>query len=332
MLKPDYKITLGNTVLSREMLGPLVTLQVKRCKNGAPDEACIFMGRAPAVSASEGDDVTVELGWEDGAETVFTGFVESVEDGVAEAEIVCLGGLAKMARARSDRAFVNQNAGQVVKALADDAGVDTETVEDGIDLPVYLADSAQSFYSHAAALRRRCGFDLYTNEEGKLVFARFATASADLTFRYGEQIIGASVERGASLESVLVVPESPASSSGADTASWFVKDPSPHQMSAGSGAVGLLLSDALLRTKDAADAAAGARLYFSRRDAVSGRVELMGNAGVKLGQAVALEGVPDEGVDGLYQVMSVRHRLDRRRGFRTTVGLGGMPSGFGGLL
>jgi hypothetical protein len=333
MLKPDYKITLGNTVLSRDMLGPLVTLQVKRCKNGAADEACVFVGRVPAVSASKGDEVTVELGWEDGAETVFTGAVEAVADGVAETEIVCLSGMVKLARARGDRAFVNQSAGKVVKALADDAGVETETIEDGIDLPVYFADSTHSFYSHAAVLRRRCGFDLYINEEGKLVFARFAASVADHTFRYGEQIIDAAVEKGTPLESVLVIPESPASSSGADTASWIVKDPASHQVTAGSGAVGLILSDALLKTKDAADTAANARLSFSQRDAVFGHVELMGYPAVKLGQAVALKGVPDEGVDGTYQVMSVRHRLDRRNGFRTTVGLGGMPSsGLGGLL
>jgi phage protein D len=122
-----------------------------------------------------------------------------------------------------------------------------------------------------------------------------------------------------------MVPESPASTLGDDTASWLIKDPSPHQGAAGSGPIALPLNDPLLRTKDAADTAAGARLYFSQRDAVTGRVELMGNPKVKLGDAVALEGVPKAGVDGTYQVMAVRHCLEKKRGFRTLVALGGIP-------
>ena len=218
--------------------------------------------------------------------------------------------------------------------MASEAEVETATVEDGIDLPVYLADSGSSFYDHAEGLARRNGFDLYTDEEGALVFARFAVTSADHTFRYGEQIIDVSVERGSPLEGASVVPESPASSLGGDTASWFVKDPSPHRADAGGGAARLILSDPLLKTKEAATSTADALLYFSQRAAVSGHVSVMGYAKVKLGEAVALEGVPDAGVDGLYQVMSVSHRLDRRQGFRTVVGLGGMSSSgiLGGLL
>lgn len=330
MLKPGYNIKLDQDTLSSDGLGALVALDVRCCKNGAADEAVIALGRVPSINPAEGAEVSIELGWDGDVETVFTGTVEAVESGIGGMEIVCLGNEMKMVRARSDRAFVNQNAGQVVKALADDAGVTTDTVEDGIDLPFYMADSSMTFYDHALGLARRCGFDLYTTPEGKLIFASFAVLLADHTYRYGAEILDASIEQGTPLDSVGVVPESPASSSGADTASWFVKDPSPHQVLAGSGAATLLLSDVLLRTKEAADTAAKAGLSFSQRDAVFGHVELMGSPDLKLGEAVELTSVPDEGVDGLYQVMSVRHRLDRRRGFRTVAGLGGMPSG--GLL
>lgn len=325
MLRPSYSIGLDQDTLSSDTLGPLSALEVRRCKNGGADEAVISLGRVPAVNPEEGDAVTIELGWDGEMELVFTGVVEAVDWGIGRMEVACVGSQMKLMRARADRAFVSQAAGQVVTALAADAGVETETVEDGIDLPVYLVDSARSSYDHCLGLARRCGFDLYTTEEEKLVFAQFAVTSADHTFRYGEQIIGASVEKGIALDEVSIVPESPASSSGDETASWFIKDPSPHAGKAGGGPATLLLSDPLLRTKEAADRAANARLYLSQRGAVLGCVELMGSPKVRLGEAVALEGVPDAGVDGLYQVMTVRHCLDRRRGFRTFVALGGIP-------
>lgn len=325
MLRPSYSINLDNNTFSSDSLGPLVALEVRRCKNGGADEAILSLGRVPALDPAEGGDVTIELGWDGDTELVFTGVVEAVDRGIGRMEVLCLGQQMKPMRARGDRAFVNQSAGQVVEALASEVGVETETIEDGIDLPVYLVDSSRAFYDHCLGLARRCGFDLYTTEEGKLVFSQFAVTSADDTFRYGEQIVNASVEKGVPLEGVTMVPESPASSSGDETASWLIKDSSPHKGEVGGGAATLLVSDPLLRAKEAADTAANARLYLSRRDAVVGHVELMGSPEIRLGEALALEGVPDAGVDGLYQVMAVRHCLDRRRGFRTYVTLGGMP-------
>jgi hypothetical protein len=104
-----------------------------------------------------------------------------------------------------------------------------------------------------------------------------------------------------------------------------VKTSSAHEGTAGGGDLTLLFSDSVLRTRDAAISAAKARLYFSRRDAVSGDVALMGTPEIDLGETVSLERVPTAGVDGLYQVMAVSHILDTRRGFLTTVSVGGMP-------
>jgi hypothetical protein len=57
----------------------------------------------------------------------------------------------------------------------------------------------------------------------------------------------------------------------------------------------------------------------------------MGNPDVTLGQAVALDGMPEDAWNDTYQVLAVRHALDGRRGFRTHVALGGMPDAGGGL-
>ncbi|HXB21075.1 MAG TPA: hypothetical protein VNV88_06830 [Candidatus Solibacter sp.] len=324
MLRPSYKITLGATTISSKALGPLRALEVRRDKRGTADEATIDFGTSVPVDFAEGDPVSIELGWDGTTSVVFSGTVSGVEQGISRLAAHCTGAQMKLMSVRSDQVFVSRNAGQVVTALAGKAGVSTDTIEDGIDLPVYFVDSARSLFTHCIGLAGLCGFDLYATPEGKLVFSSLSTTTADHTFRYGAEIVAATVERSAPLDGVTAVPESPASSAGDDKASWLVKDSSAHEGAAGGGDATLLFGDPVLRTRDAAESAAKARLQFSRRAAVSGTVELVGTANVDLGETAALKGVPASGIDGLYQVMAVTHRIDTRRGFRTLISLGGM--------
>ncbi len=330
MLKPTYTISLGGFTLASDHLAPLVALSVERAKNAGADWATVTIGRAQAVSVSQGDPATVSLGWDGDTTLVFTGEVEAVTQQVTRITVTCAGSQIKLVRARSDQAFASQSAGQVVSALAGDAGVDTDTVEDGVDLPAYHVDSARRAWDHCLGLARRCGFDCYANADGMLVFARFASTSPDKTFRYGAEVLSASLQRWRPDDGVAVVPESPASGQGDDASAWLVKDPSPYRGEAG-GTATLVVSDPLLRTKDAAEASAAGRVAFRQRETVTGDVELVGTPDVTLGQAVALSGMPDDAWNDTYQVIAVRHVLDGRRGFRTHVGIGGMPDAGGGL-
>jgi phage protein D len=331
VLKPTYAVTLGPFRLGSDHLAPLIALRVDRAKNAGADWATVTIGRAQAVPVSAGDPATVELGWDGDTTPVFTGQVEAITQEVAGTTVTAAGSQMKLIRARSDRTFTGQPAGQVVSALAGDAGVDTDTVEDGIELPAYHVDSARRAWEHCLGLARRCGFDCYANADGTLVFAPFTMLVADKTFRYAAEVLSASLQRWRPGGGVTVVPESPASGQGDDTSAWLVKDPSPYQGQAGDTAT-LILSDPLLRSKDAADAAAAGLVAFAQRQVVTGDVEVMGNPDVTLGQAIALSGMPDDSWNDTYQVVAVRHILDGRRGFRTQVSLGGMPGGLPGEL
>ncbi len=179
---------------------------------------------------------------------------------------------------------MQQTAGGVVSALASDAGVDVASAEDGIDLPLYVADAGRSHHAHCLRLARWCGFDLYEDETGALAFGPYTRTSADHTFRYGADVLAAALEFTAVEAATTVVPESPASSQGDETAAWIVKDPSSH--AGGDGPV--LVSESALRTKEAADTAAQAGLARAARAALQGTVEVTGAPQVALGDAVAL--------------------------------------------
>jgi phage protein D len=319
MLRPTYTVSLGSTTLSSEQLEPLAALVVERAQDGGADGAVLTLGERSELAAAEGDAVTVELGWDGDTTLVFTGAVDIVERRIHGLEITCSGGRALLARTRADATYVGQTAGQVVTALAGEAGVDTGDVQDGVKLPVYVADSGRSHHAHCLRLARWCGFGLYCDAAGALVFAPFTAATPDRTFRYGADLLSASAQRSTPCGEATVVPESPASAQGDETASWLVKDPSPNV--GGTGAA--ILCEPALRTKDAAATAAQALADRAARATVSGRIELAGIPHVALGTAVALEDMPDADLNATYEVRALRHVLDRQRGFRTQLVLGG---------
>jgi phage protein D len=321
MLRPTYAVSLGGRVLSSAALEPLVSLEVSTTLRDPADCVVVRLREVPDVLPDEGAEVTVVLGWDGDDELVFTGTVASVERGLAAVTVVCLGNTAALMRARGDEAFLNQSAGRVVRALASESGVPTGVVKDGIDLPVYLVDSASSHFDHCSRLARRSGFDLYTTVGGELTFAEFAVFFADHTFRYGADLLGLRLERAPAPLGAKVVPESPSSKAGDDTTSWLSRDSEPFTASAG-GEPATLLADPLLRSKEAADSTAASLTRLRARDATTGEVALIGSPAVALGDAISFEGVPG-GAGGVYQVTAVRHRLDRQRGFRTDVSFGG---------
>ena len=272
-------------------------------------------------SALQGDPATVELGWDGSTSLVFTGTVSAVERRLDGLRVDCTGAHAALTLARGGTTYVQQTAGGVVSALAQDAGVDVASAEDGIDLPLYVADAGRSHHAHCLRLARWCGFDLYEDGSGALAFGPFTRTSADHTFRYGADVLAVALQATAQEPATTVIPESPASSQGDETASWLVKDPSAH--AGGGGPV--VVSESALRTKEAADTAAQAGVARAQRAALQGTVEVTGAPQVALGDAVALEAMPDDALNVTYQVLGLRHVLDRRRGFRTRLSLGVAP-------
>lgn len=324
-LRPAYVVDLPSGRLAFDELGPLVRLEVRRAKNAGADVATVALGRRPGVEVSLDDEVTVELGWGEATSIVFTGNVQRVDRGLERLEFTAAGVQTALMRAHPSRNFVEQTAGQVVSALASDAGVDVEA-EDGIDLPRYVCDPALSAYEHCQRLAECCGFDLYATAEGLLVFGAFdPNPFGDHAYRYAAELLSAGIEREEPFDSVTVVAESPASGAGADAASWLVKDSSAYAGQAGAGPVSLLRADPVLRTKEAGVRAARGWLERGRRGAVRGSVELMGDPEVALGDTVGLREVPDDQANGVYEVTALRHVLGPGTGFRTFLALGGMP-------
>lgn len=250
---------------------------------------------------------------------VMKGIVVTAEPGLTTARIVGHSAAQTLLRTFVNQTYESKTSGAIVNDLADQAGVEVETAEEGTNFPAYVIDGRRSAYHHLRALADLCGFDLYINPEGKLVFEKFVGGKMVHVFEFTKHIVQLDVQHSPRAGQVEAWGESPTGSQGDDAWAWLTKDFSGSKGTAGSGNL-LLLERSALRTSAAARSAADALLTTLQRQALRGRLMTTGRPQVKLGDAIQLRGMPDETLNANFQVRSVTHRITKRDGFTTTIG------------
>ena len=315
----------------------LVALAVDAAAAPSVDVAELWIAAdSEAPSVAVGDALAVSLGYEDegGPAAAFTGTVETVRRAVAGATRVTLANAgALLSRARVNQSYTQQSAGDIVSDLAGRVGVDTGTVESGIDLPFFVIDDHRSVYAHMTALARRCGYLLTVGADGTLGFAPPAGGAAVQTFTYGVDLLAFELsERTAALGAISAVGEGAAGSEGQDAWSWLVQDASGASGSAGSGDPERLRVDRALRSAASAQAVAGAVADAAARERSGGRLLVPGAAAVAVGSTIAVADAPAGPLNGDWLVLGVRHRFDKQAGFRTVLEVAGAGGGAAGAL
>ncbi|HEV7898302.1 MAG TPA: hypothetical protein VGP31_10715 [Planosporangium sp.] len=325
MRTPAYKLTLGRKVVDTTddpQASTVVSLTVSLDMETPSDDLTLVLGRVDGVDPTAGDALTVELGYADDGSLirVLTGTVADTEPGLLTRRVTGFSGAASLLRSTAERSYDSATtAGRIVRDLAGLAGVDVSTADDGITFPAYVVDGRRSLHRHLLDLAALCGFDLYLGADGKLVFQRYTGGSTVHVLEYAKDVLALDIQRTQpSADVVEAFGEGPSSGSG-NAWAWLTKDFSASKGSAGSGTTRLLLERSALRTRDAALAAAEGALATARHRATRGRLRSVGRPEVKLGDGLRLRGVPDDSLNGAYQVRAVTHRITKRAGFTTTV-------------
>ncbi|MDQ2743072.1 MAG: hypothetical protein M3Z66_12365 [Chloroflexota bacterium] len=332
-LTPAYKLTLGKKVIDttdKPQASTVVNLTVRLDLAAPADSTVLILGNVGSFKPAEGDDATVELGYADdgGLTQVMKGSVVSVEPSLPTTRVVIYSGVSSLLRASLEQTYESKTAGAMVSDLAGAAGVDVATAEDGITFPAYVVDGRRNLYQHMHDLAELCGFDLYLNPDGAIVFKRFAGGETVHVLEYAKQILHLDIVRAPSLAaSVEVWGESPTGKEGDDAWAWLTSDFSGSKGTAGSGTPLFLLERPALRTKDAAQSAATAAFTAIGSRAVRGRLETTGLPAVLLGDAVRLSGLPDSSLNTSFQVRDITHHISKARGFTSTIGFNTIASG-----
>ncbi len=350
MLKPAYKLTIGRK--ANNTSGPLgaissaasgllggggkvidttdepqastvVDLAVALDMDAPADSFSLVMGQVGSFRLDRDGEITIELGYADDDELtqVMIGGIVSVEPGLTTSRVIGHSAAETLLHTFVDQTYESKTAAQIARDLADQAGVEVATADDGIIFPAYVVDGRRSVYRHMRDLAALCGFDLYLDADNELVFERFGGGNTVHVFEYAKHII--------ELEQLQTTPqagqveawgESPGGGQAEEAWAWLTKDFDSSKGTAGSGGPTLLLERPALRTGNAARTAAGAAHTDIQRRAIRGRLLIIGRPGVKLGDAVRLRDVPEEPLNDTFQVRSVTHRLTKQGGFTSTIG------------
>jgi len=315
MMKPTYQIDVGSETFGMNNGDKVISIHVIRSV-GLPTDSCeVFLVGDEDYSFEKDNDVKIKLGYGDELVSVFSGFVDEIEYGTSMVRLTALGPALGLLRLRINRVYLSQSAGKIVQDLAQEAGVTVAEASDGINLPTYVVDDTASAYEHILRLAERCNFVVYIADDDKLMFKEW-NGSEKHSLEYGKDLI-----RFEELDfvplyvSTRVYGESPASVKGAETSHWLTKQEIKSE--AGSGDV-LSIADAAIRDTETADTVAKAKLEKLKYTFAT-VVETVGNPDIKVGNNIALEGMPNSAVEGELEVRGVEHYLSKIKGFTTKI-------------
>jgi hypothetical protein len=299
-----------------------VDIHVTQDLDTPSDSFTFVMGNVGSFKPARDDETKIELGYEDngGFKQVIKGKVVTVEPNLTTTRVAGFSGADALLRTFVNQTYESKTAGAIVRDLAEKARLEVATADDGIKFPAYVIDGRRSVYLHMHDLAELCGFDVYINSTGKLVFEKFLNGKTIHVFVFAKHIVALDVDRTPPFAGLVEAwGESPAGSRGEDAAAWLTTDFSGSRGTAGSGAL-LLRERPALRTKEAARTAATAALTNINRRTLRGQVTTFGRPEVKLGDAIRFRGMADASLNTFFQVRSVSHRITKTAGFTTTVG------------
>ncbi|OEU76164.1 MAG: hypothetical protein BA864_09485 [Desulfuromonadales bacterium C00003093] len=325
MFTPAYKLTLGDQIVDttdEPQASTVVDLTVSLDMDAPADGFNLVLGQVGGLAPERDDEATIELGYADngGLTQAITGKVIIVEPGLTTKRVIGHSAAATLLRTFIEQTYESKTAGEIVRDLAGQTGVDVATAEDGITFPAYVIDGRRSIYRHMRDLADLCGFDLYVNSEGELVFEEFTGGNTTHIFRYAEHIVELEVlQTPPGAERVEAWGESPGGSQAEEAWAWLTKDFSGSKGCAGSGEEMLLVERPALRTAEAAQTAAEAAHTRIRRRTIRGRLLVPGQPQVKLGDTIRLRDVPESSLNNTFQVRSVTHRITKIGGFTTVI-------------
>jgi len=179
MLAPAYRLTIGRKVVDttdEPRASTVVDLTVVRDMETPADSVTLVLGNADGVKPARDDEIKVALGYQDDTRLtqVLAGTIATVEAGLTLTRVVGHAAAAALLRTSLDQTFEAKSAGAIVREMAGKASVEVAAAEDGITFPGYVVDGRRSVYHHMQDLAEFCGFDLYVDPDGRLVFEKFA--------------------------------------------------------------------------------------------------------------------------------------------------------------
>lgn len=332
-LAPACSFVLGNLKYDTHASEISVTLGTLPCVNR-------FQVRLPAKArfdAAPGDPATLELDGGEGSARVITGEIAAVRRSVLRTDVVGADGGARLSALRSAATYEKQTTKNIIRSLAEDAGVEVGSLAVDLTLATYVAHQHRTGAEHIAYLAALEGAAAQMDGEGRLEVAAPPEGPADTALLYGREIIDVvSREQAPPAARHYAIGNGPAGSASAVDALRLSAKPLPEGADK-PGAAAVWEPYPVLRTPS--DAQKAGEALDAERAARSQRLTCRCFLLPKLrpGMVVEIQELPNGLSSGPWRLTRVRHQLHPESGggtvFEACSAAGGLTGGLtGGLL
>lgn len=185
MLEVALSLTAGGLIYDRH----LAAVHLRRTRLPALDRLIAVLPHGVKIDAAPGDDVILTLDGGDSDATVFTGRLLSLSRSAEGVRLVAGNGGVRLAAFRPNLALRSLAAGDAIRQLADEVGVDVEVEDDGPDLAMLALDggmtAAQRISDLAMLSGQACAFD----GQGKLLVNAAGGVDDRVALKYGREIL-----------------------------------------------------------------------------------------------------------------------------------------------
>ena len=317
MIRVQHNIVIGGNRHYSPDNSRLISLEVEASLETLVNFCTLTLAPAAGLRVAPGDSVTVELGVGEGLSRVFTGKVDATEGSVEVLRVHAFSSYSKLMSARYNMYFEKTGVGDIVGALCRETGLEVSIAVPGLPLDYYAVCSNRTAGAHVGALSRLCGYEAFVDENDRLVFSPPTSLSVHQA-QFGANVIAFQMNDAREAPgNILVFGESPASlGQGPLAATWLTKREVQGNAPALSPAAApaMQVFEPAIRSIEQAGLVAN-NLRTVLKSGKTGRITVLGNPAMKLGDTVLLSKMPDTAMNGAFRIKRVSHLLSSRRGF-----------------
>jgi hypothetical protein len=301
---PEISVILGNLKYDSHV----AALQVSRHMLPAANLARILFPAEVAIQAAPDDNAEVSLNAGDGATTVITGIVKSVERKPYHTVVNVTDGGHELGRYRPAATFEKQNAANVARSLASDLNISVASAAIDLSLPMYAAHQKRTAAEHIAYLAKLSDGFAMVDGQGALQIKKWSDGPADAAIKYGRDLIDFSFFKNRPLPSLAPIGNGPAGSVDAPEALRQDRSPLPESIPQ-PGADLVWQPQPVLRTPAAVQTAQSGLSRDRNQQVGEARLVTLLRPDFEPGMTLEIQDIPSDDVGTNWAVMHLVHEV-----------------------
>jgi hypothetical protein len=304
-LAPSLSVTLGNLRYDTH------AVELDACLELLPRGSSVGLSLPTGVrfEAVPGDPAAVAINGGEGSRKLFTGRVRTVRRDFRRIRATLTDAATNLGAYRPCETFEKQNAKQVIKTLASDAGAEVGNVDLDLDLPAYVAQPGRTSAEHISDLARLSGAIAFVDADGKIQVIARPSGQPSSALLYGREIIDYSTFETESINPQrFAIGFGPAGSASAPNALRPSLDFLP--ASAPDGGAGVVrYPTPMLRTPTASDEASTALQTANAARGRRLRARCFLQPSLRPGDVIEVQSLPNDLSGGPWLLTRVTHEL-----------------------